>query len=131
MDLELDGKVFVVSGGTRGLGRATAELLVAEGARVAVSGRDAARAEAAAGALGESAIAVAADNADPQGAERLVGAAVHRWGRLDGALISVGGPPAGSALETPESEWAAAFESVFLGALRLARTVSAAMTGPG
>jgi NAD(P)-dependent dehydrogenase (short-subunit alcohol dehydrogenase family) len=52
MDLELDGKVFVLTGATRGLGRATAELLVAEGARVVITGRDHTRLDEAVAALG-------------------------------------------------------------------------------
>jgi 3-oxoacyl-[acyl-carrier protein] reductase len=50
--------------------------------------------------------------------------AVKRWGRLDGMLVSVGGPPAGKALATDDAAWRAAFESVFLGAVRLVRDLS-------
>ena len=127
----LDDKVFVLTGATRGLGRATAELLVASGARVVVTGRDQARVDAAVAALGDSALGIRADNADPDSADAVVRAAVHRWGRVDGALISVGGPPAGTVLETPDAVWTAAFESVFVGALRVARAVAAAIDGPG
>jgi 3-oxoacyl-[acyl-carrier protein] reductase len=131
VDYQLDGKVYVLTGATRGLGRATAELLVAEGARVVVSGRDQQRLDDAVVALGENALGVLADNADPGAAEAVVNAALHRWGRLDGALISVGGPPTGSVLETPDEVWSAAFESVFVGALRIARAVAAAIDGEG
>jgi 3-oxoacyl-[acyl-carrier protein] reductase len=131
VDFQLDGKVYVLTGATRGLGRATAELLVAEGARVVVSGRDQQRLDDAVVALGENALGVLADNADPGAAEAVVNAALHRWGRLDGALISVGGPPTGSVLETPDEVWSAAFESVFVGALRIARAVAAAIDGEG
>jgi 3-oxoacyl-[acyl-carrier protein] reductase len=136
MDLELDGKVFVITGATRGLGRATAELMVAEGARVVVTGRDQARLDEAVSALGsgghgESVLGVRADNGDPDAADAVVRAAVHRWGQVDGALVSVGGPPPGSVLETPDQVWSSSFESVFLGALRVARAVAAAITGPG
>ena len=54
-------------------------------------------------------------------------AAVERFGRLDGALISVGGPPAGTMMQTTDDQWRQAFEGVFLGALRLARTAAEAM----
>jgi len=136
MDLELDGKVFVLTGATRGLGRATAELLVAEGAHVVVTGRDQGRLDEAVAALGsggrsESILGVRADNGDPGSADAVVRAAVHRWGRVDGALISVGGPPPGSVLETPDDVWSSSFESVFMGGLRVARAVTAAITGPG
>ncbi|HET7350288.1 MAG TPA: SDR family oxidoreductase [Marmoricola sp.] len=131
MDLGLDRQVFVVTGGGRGLGRATADLLVAEGARVVVSGRDPETVERAAQELGDNAVGVAADNADPETADRLVAAATDTWGRLDGALISVGGPPPGSMMDTPDAAWASSFESVFLGALRIAKAVAGAVEGQG
>lgn len=131
MDLGLDRQVFVVTGGGRGLGRATADLLVAEGARVVISGRDPETVERAAQELGDNAVGVAADNADPETADRLVAAATDTWGRLDGALISVGGPPPGSMMDTPDAAWASSFESVFLGALRIAKAVAGAVEGQG
>lgn len=131
MDTQLYGKVFVLTGATRGLGRATADLLVAEGARVVVTGRDRARLDETVAALGDSAVGVLADNADPDTARAVVDAALDRWGRLDGALISVGGPPTGTVLDTPDEVWISAFESVFVGALRVARSVAGAITGAG
>src|SRR5690349_12252085 len=95
MDLGLADRVFLVTGASRGLGRAAAEVLVAEGARVVLSSRSQTSLDDAVAALGERAIGVAADNADPTTPERLVRAARQRWGRLDGALVSVGGPPLG------------------------------------
>src|ERR1700712_2961654 len=131
MDLGLRDRVYVVTGGARGLGRATAGLLVAEGSRVVLSGRNRDSLDAAVAELGESAVAVAGDNAAPDTASRVVEAAKDTWGRLDGALISVGGPPPGPALEVTDEVWASSFQSVFVGGLRVARTVAAAMTGPG
>jgi 3-oxoacyl-[acyl-carrier protein] reductase len=127
MDSKLDGKVFVLTGASRGLGRATAELLVTDGARVVVTGRDRDRLDAAVAALGDGALGVLADNADPASAQTVVDAALDRWGRLDGALISVGGPPTGTIMETPDAVWTASFESVFVGALRVARAVATAI----
>lgn len=124
MDLQLTDRVYVVTGGARGLGRATADALVAEGARVVLSGRDAAHLEAAVGDLGEErAVGVVADNADPESPALLLSAAREAFGRVDGALISVGGPPPGRVLDTTDEQWAAAFDSVFLGAIRLAREI--------
>ncbi len=132
MDLGLRERVYIVTGGSRGLGRAGADALVADGARVVVSSRDADAVAKAAAALGaESAAGVVADNADPHTPERLVQTALDRFGRLDGALISVGGPPAGSATDTPDDVWRKAFESVFLGAVRVGRTVGTALTDTG
>src|SRR3954453_1344929 len=98
MDLGLTDRVYVVTGGTKGLGRATADALVADGARVVVSSRSQESVHAAVAALGDNARGVAADNADPATPERLVQEALDAWGRLDGALISVGGPPGTDAL---------------------------------
>ncbi|MET0999338.1 MAG: SDR family oxidoreductase [Marmoricola sp.] len=130
MDLGLSDLVFVVTGGSGGLGRATADLLVAEGARVVLSGRHADTVEAAADELGENAVAVVGDNADPDTAQRLVDTAKDTWGRLDGALISVGGPPTGTVMDTPDDAWTTSFQSVFVGGLRVARAVALAVDGP-
>ncbi len=124
MDLGLTDRVYIVTGGTRGLGRATAEVLVADGARVVVSSRTQESVDAAVAALGSGATGVVADNADPDTPQRLIAAARDAFGRLDGALISVGGPAAGPILERTEDDWRAAFDSVFLGALRLATAVA-------
>ncbi|WP_329458485.1 SDR family oxidoreductase [Streptomyces sp. NBC_01497] len=127
MDLGLKDRVYVVTGGTRGLGNAAARALAADGARVVVSGRDGKQvAEAAAelGAHGAGALGVAADNADPTAAQRLVHAAKERFGRFDGVLISVGGPPPGSTIDSTDEQWQASFESIFLGAVRMARTAA-------
>lgn len=124
MDLGLQDRVYLVTGATRGLGFASARELVAEGARVIVTGRTDRSAAEAAERLGEGAVGIAADNADPDAADRLVTAAHDRHGRLDGVLISVGGPPPGSFESNTDEQWRSAFESVFLGAVRLARTVA-------
>ena len=132
MDLGLAGRVYVVTGGSRGLGRASAEALVAEGAHVVVSARGADDVTAAVDSLGaERAEGVVGDVADPALAELLVGAALGRFGRLDGALVSVGGPPPGTAMTLTDDDWRAAFESVFLGSLRVVRTVAARLDSGG
>ncbi len=132
MDLGLQDRVYVITGATRGLGFATAQQLVAEGARVVVSGRSGESVTAAVGRLGpERAEGVVADNADPETAERLVAAARSRFGGFDGVLISVGGPPAGTAASITDEQWHSAFESVFLGAVRLARTAAQHLTDGG
>ena len=123
MDLELTDRVYVITGGARGLGRATADRLVAEGAKVVLSGRDEASLAAAVAELGDAAVAVTADNADPETPARLVAAAREAFGRLDGVLVSVGGPPTGTVIGTSDEDWTTAFESVFLGAVRVARVI--------
>jgi len=131
MDLGLKDRVFIVTGGARGLGRATADCLVAEGARVVLSGRSEQSLDQAAAALGDAAVGVPADNADPGTPARLMAVADERWGRLDGALVSVGGPPTGSVTAVTDEQWTAAFEAVFLGAVRLAREVGARLGDGG
>ena len=127
MDLQLQDRVYVVTGGARGLGRATVDRLVAEGARAVVSGRSEESLAEAAQTLGDAVVPVVADNADPDTPGRLIDAAQERWGRLDGALISVGGPPMGPVTAIDDDQWTRAFESVFLGAVRLARELGQAL----
>ncbi len=124
MDLGLADRVYLVTGGGRGLGRATADVLVAEGARVVLSGRSEETLAAATETLGDRAAYVVGDNADAETPRRLIATALERWGRLDGALISVGGPPTGTVSSTTDEQWTSAFEAVFLGAVRAAREVA-------
>jgi 3-oxoacyl-[acyl-carrier protein] reductase len=136
MDLELTDRVFIVTGGARGLGRASAGALVAEGARVVLSGRSQESLDAAAAALNEdagqvAAVAVVADNSDRATPARLLAVADETWGRIDGALISVGGPPKGPVTDMTDDQWTTAFGSVFLGAVRLAREIGTALPAGG
>lgn len=128
MDLGLSGRVYILTGASRGLGFATAAALVADGANVVISSRDQARVDEAVAALnangpatGDLARGLAADLADPDTPARLIDTARDAFGRLDGALISVGGPPHGTAADVTDDQWRAAFESVFLGSVRMAR----------
>jgi 3-oxoacyl-[acyl-carrier protein] reductase len=133
MDLGLADRVYILTGASKGLGFATAQALVADGARVVISARDAGRVAEAVAALGGpgSAVGVVADLADPGAAQQLVDTANEVYGRLDGALVSVGGPSLGTVAELSDDQWRAAFETVFLGSIRLARTVAAALPDGG
>jgi 3-oxoacyl-[acyl-carrier protein] reductase len=123
MDLGLGGRGYLLTGASRGLGLATAQALVADGARVLISSRAPSAVSDAVTALGPLAAGVAADLADPAAAEMLVAEALAQLGRVDGALISVGGPAPGSVLNVGEDAWRAGVESVLLGPLRLVRAL--------
>ena len=128
MDLGLHDRVFVVTAASSGLGGATAEVLVAEGARVVLVARraDALRELADrlnTGAAAPRAVTLTADVAEAATAAGAADAALEAFGRLDGALVSVGGPPAGTVRATTEEQWRGAFDTVFLPALRVTDAV--------
>jgi 3-oxoacyl-[acyl-carrier protein] reductase len=136
MDLGLDGRAYVLTGASRGLGFATARCLVADGARVVISSRDEGRVRAAVESLNgqageERATGLAADLGDPSTPDRLIDAAVRTFARLDGALLSVGGPPRATAAQATDEQWRVTFETVFLGGVRTARAVLARLAAGG
>jgi 3-oxoacyl-[acyl-carrier protein] reductase len=124
MDLGIADRTYILTGASGGLGFATAQQLVADGGNVVISSRSRESVDRAVEALGARAIGIAVDNADATAPAQLIAAANEAFGRVDGALISVGGPPAGPILDRTEDEWRTAFESVFLGAIRLATAVA-------
>lgn len=131
MNLGLNERVFIVSGGSSGIGLAVATELIAEGARVVLAARDTDRLENAVQELGaEHAEGVVADLSHPDTPGRLLAAAHNRFGGVDGALISTGGPPPSLPTTTTDEAWQDAFASVFLGPVRLAREVITNL-GPG
>ena len=81
---DLNGRKALVTGGARGLGRAAVDCLVAEGARVVVSGRSEESLAEAARTLGDAVVPVVADNADRDTPSRLISAARERWGPRGG-----------------------------------------------
>lgn len=126
MQFNLADRVFLIAGGSKGLGRATADALVAEGAKVALVARDEATLLDAVQTLGgDVALPIVGDIGDPELPARAVAAAHGKFGRLDGALVNTGGPPIGRASELGDEAWRAAFDAVFLPSVRLARAVAA------
>jgi NAD(P)-dependent dehydrogenase (short-subunit alcohol dehydrogenase family) len=121
MDLHLNGKVVLITGGTDGLGAALANRLVEEGARVAVCGRDPGRLAATEQRLrdaGGDALVVQADVTRPADLERFVAAAVDRWGRLDGLVNNAGRSSAGPVDQVSDEDWIADLNLKVLGAVR-------------
>jgi 3-oxoacyl-[acyl-carrier protein] reductase len=126
MDLGLAGRAALVGGSSAGLGLAIATRLAAEGARVAVNGRDRGRAErAAAGihpAAGGEAVAFPADVSDQAQAEHLVAAVAERFGRLDILVCNAGGPPPTTFAAAPAEAWQQALDLSLLSTVHLCRS---------
>ena len=131
MDLELRGQVALVAAASRGLGRAIAEGFAREGARVAICGRDEAKVKAAAAEIGADAVAVAADVATPEGAERVVRATVERLGGVDILVNNAGGPPSRPFVEITDEEWWQAVSLNLMSTVRLTRLVVPHMRARG
>ncbi|MDQ3864374.1 MAG: SDR family NAD(P)-dependent oxidoreductase, partial [Actinomycetota bacterium] len=123
MKLGLDNKTFVVGGASSGLGRAVAEQLVAEGARVLLVARSEEAIEEVALEIGGQAERCTADISRPSGVDKVATVAIDRFGTLDGVLINAGGPPFGPALELTDEQWLDAFRLLVGGPVRLLRTL--------
>jgi NAD(P)-dependent dehydrogenase (short-subunit alcohol dehydrogenase family) len=125
VQLGLEKRVFVVTGGSDGLGRALAAGLVAEGARVALCGRDKARLDATVAdleAAGGDVLGVGADVRRPEDLVALVERTLDRWGRIDGLVNNAGvtTPPL-PVVETEDEAWNADLELKLFAAVRLVR----------
>jgi 3-oxoacyl-[acyl-carrier protein] reductase len=125
MELGLKGKAAVVAGASKGMGRAVAHGLAAEGARVALLARDAAALERAASeigrATGSETLAIPTDVTKREQVERAIAQAASRFGRLDILVTNAGGPPAGTFETATDEAWQAAFELNHLSTVRMIR----------
>ena len=127
MDLGLTGKVAVVTGGSRGLGFAAAQALIAEGAHVVVCARGAEQLQQAVEQLRASAVngaraeGVAADVSTEAGVASVIDAAVTRFGRLDVLVNNVGAAKGADLEGTSDAEWQAAFDQTLFPAIRASR----------
>jgi 3-oxoacyl-[acyl-carrier protein] reductase len=122
MDLGLKNAVALVTASSKGLGRATALQLAAEGARVAICARgeealQATRDDIA--SIGADVLALQADVTAPDAPRRLVEATVERFGVLDVVVGNAGGPPAGSFADLDEAAWEAAIQLTLMSFVRL------------
>ena len=124
MDLGIDGKVAVVAASSKGLGRASAEALAAEGCAVVLCGRTATTLTDAVDGIvtaGGQATAVLLDITEPHAPVELVQAALQAYGRLDIIVPNAGGPPPGRALDVSDEQLVAALNANLLSSIRLVR----------
>jgi 3-oxoacyl-[acyl-carrier protein] reductase len=111
MDLGLKDKVALVAAASRGLGRAVAEELAAEGASLVLCARDA------------TTLAVPADVTDAAQVKQLVASGIERFGRIDILVTNAGGPPAGRFDQLTQEQWEQAARLTLYSAVHLAREV--------
>jgi len=112
MDLGIEGKVALVMGASRGIGRGVAEVLAREGARVAVSARSEEELEEVAASLAVDATAIAADTNDLERMQTLPDEVEKALGPVEILITNTGGPPPGGALEHNAEEWEAAYTTL-------------------
>ncbi len=126
VELGLNGRVALVTGGSKGIGRACATGLAMEGCRLAICARGTealAQVAAELGAKGAEVLTVAADLAEADSAARVVDAVMARFGRLDILVNNAGAIRGGDFLTTPAEEWASDWRLKVLGYVRLAQAV--------
>jgi 3-oxoacyl-[acyl-carrier protein] reductase len=121
MDLGLSGRVALVTAASKGLGRASAQALVDEGASVAINSRDPERLRATAVALGGDVVALPADLTDPDAPRRLVEGTVERFGALHALVANAGGPPKARAIDVDDDTLLWAINANLLTSVRLVR----------
>jgi 3-oxoacyl-[acyl-carrier protein] reductase len=125
MDLGISGRVALVCGSTRGIGRAVAHALAREGARVVVNGRQEEGTARAAAELsrdaGQNVLGLAADVSLPDAARELVDRVHRELGRLDILFCNAGGPPAASFADLPAEAWQGALDLNLLSTVHLSR----------
>jgi NAD(P)-dependent dehydrogenase (short-subunit alcohol dehydrogenase family) len=110
MELGLNGKVALISGGTEGIGRASAITLAREGAKVVICARGQEKLDATAAEItkaGGEVLAISADMSKPEDCERFINEAVKRFGRIDILLHNAGTSARGEFLEVNDATWAA------------------------
>jgi len=134
VDLGLQGRVAIVTAASRGLGRASADALAAEGVNLVLCGRDEQslrQAEASLRAGGAEVVGIAADVTDPTTPERLVATAMERYARLDIVVANAGGPPPGRSLDVDDDAIRNAVEANLLTSVRLVRSALPHMRAGG
>jgi 3-oxoacyl-[acyl-carrier protein] reductase len=138
MDLQLRDKVAIITGSSRGLGLASAQALAAEGARVTICARGAARLEEsaelvrrAAGGASDRVLAVAADLSTADGVARVMQETIDAFGGVDILINNMALGRGAGLLETPDDTWQEAFDQTLYPALRAARAAVPSMKARG
>lgn len=134
MDLQLATSVALVTAASRGLGRASALALAAEGATVAIAARDKARLEALAAEIDAGpgrAIPLELDLTNADAPARVVDRVVEECGRLDALVVNAPGPPSGPVLDLTDDDWDDALNTVVMSAVRLSRVAGRVMAAQG
>jgi len=127
----LAGKAAIVTGATSGIGLATAQRFVEEGARVVVAGRDRARGEAVARELGERGVFAAGDLRRDATADELVATALERFGGLDVLVNNAAVDHAAPLLDVPPEDVRAVVDTNLVAALRMLQAAGRAMRERG
>ena len=124
MDLGLQDQVVFITGASRGIGRATAELLVEEGCRVAITGRDEDTLRRAVQELGEERVlGIQGDMTKPEDIERAVSETIERFGQIDVLVTCAGSSPGGLLENLTEEEWFGSLNLKFMGYVRSCRAI--------
>jgi 3-oxoacyl-[acyl-carrier protein] reductase len=135
MQLGVQDKVFMIAGGSRGLGFGIASALARESATIAIGNRDLAAGEVAAEHLrecyGAKAVAHACDMTDAAAITRWVEHVTAEFGRIDGLVVNAGGPKPGAFDTLADSDWEEAFQLTLMSAVRLIRAVLPALRVQG
>jgi len=121
MDLQLRGKVAIVTGASKGIGRAIAQTLAAEGMRVTVVARSRDQLASLAAPLGDLCLVQAVDLTEPAVPAAVVAATVERFGRLDALVNNAGSTKRGDFFTLSEADWTDGFGLKFFGAMRCSR----------
>ncbi len=123
MDLGLRDRVAIVAAASSGLGKAVAQALADEGARVAICSRDEQRIKLAAHEIARDVLAEAVDVTDEAQVKRFVQAVFHKYGRIDICVTNAGGPPSKPFADTSVEEWRSAVDLNLMSTLFFAREV--------
>ena len=131
IDLRLRGKVAVITGGSRGLGAASARLMAAEGAKLSLVARSEAELDAFASELrethGAEILVVPADLTDPGAPDDVAARTLEAYGRIDVLINSAGAAQGGIFWDIPDQVWDDAYALKFMGTVRMMRSVLPAM----